>query len=209
MDSDGSSLNDRNAVVQEAGSSRYKSALHSQVFDKAVKKYRKRQLQEGKQRPRPVAESSNPASGSRPRNSRHPDGSSHSYRTEDGDGDQPIAERAKESQDIAQHALEALPGEIVRGARTFQNYMQFFVSGATEGIDAIEDQDAEDERGLPKIPPDMRKLLDELADMEHINGRVKTEILQDEDARKVSFVVFCRVVRVLISVRGPRRRCSC
>ncbi len=185
--------------MQEAGSSRYKSALHSQVFDKAVKKYRKKQLQEGKQRPRPVVQGSALASGSRPRHSRHPDGSSHSYHTEDGDGDQPIAERMKESQDIAQKALEALPGEIVRGARTFQNYIQFFVSGATEGIDAMEDQDAEDERGLPKIPPDMRKLLDELADIEHINRQVKTGILQDEDARKVSLITSCAIVHTLIS----------
>ncbi|KAI0646554.1 hypothetical protein C8Q79DRAFT_676942 [Trametes meyenii] len=181
------------SVVQEASSSRYKSALHSQVFDKAVKKYRKRQLQEAKQRPRPVVHQHIHHSTRHEdirlthENSDHHTPSSH--HTSEHTSTQPIGERLKTSQEITQHVLETLPGEIVRGARTFQDYMQFFVSGSADGVNPFDERDADDASGMSKIPPDMKKLLDELAEMEHINERVKSEILQDEDARKTLFML--------------------
>ncbi|KAI0698041.1 hypothetical protein C8T65DRAFT_742946 [Cerioporus squamosus] len=143
------------SVLQEAGSSRYKSALHSRTFDKAVRKYRKKQLQEGKQRPRPVI-------------GKQASGVAETATNGSANGHQPHAEakptseRLKESQEIAKRTLEALPGE---------------------------DRDAEGETGNLTIPPEMRKLLDELCDIEGINDRVKGEILQDEDARKTLFML--------------------
>ncbi|KAH9887203.1 hypothetical protein C8Q73DRAFT_255695 [Cubamyces lactineus] len=185
------------SVLQEASSSRYKSALHSRVFDKAVKKYRKRQLQETKQRPRPVVgQQQQQRSGAgaqtsdKTREDSRPDHPASGSRNPSDVADtRQTAERYKESQEIAQRALEALPGEIVRGARLFQEYMQFFVSGSAEGTNPLEDGDGEDANGVPKVPPDMKKLLDELAEMEHINERVKIEILEDEDARKTLFML--------------------
>ncbi|KAI0336716.1 hypothetical protein GY45DRAFT_1315333 [Cubamyces sp. BRFM 1775] len=186
------------SVLQEASSSRYKSALHSRVFDKAVKKYRKRQLQEPKQRPRPVLGQQQghqrpSADAETSHNAQEDSTSDHTAlgtrNPSDTGNPRPTAERYKESQEIAQRALEALPGEIVRGARLFQEYMQYFVSGSAEGSNPLEDGDGEDANGVPKVPPDMKKLLDELAEMEHINERVKIEILEDEDARKTLFML--------------------
>ncbi|KAI0777203.1 hypothetical protein BD413DRAFT_638687 [Trametes elegans] len=183
------------SVLQEAGSSRYKSALHSNVFDKAVVKYRKRQLQEGKQRPRPVI-AQHAHSGSRQEtresevDTRGTSGQAGPFHeANDEEKAQRTAERLQESREIAQRELEALPGEIVRSARTFQHYMQFFVSGAADGVNPFEEQGVEGQSGGPVVPPDMRRLLDELAEMEHINERVKSEILQDEDARKTLFML--------------------
>ncbi|KAI0674561.1 hypothetical protein C8Q78DRAFT_1015567 [Trametes maxima] len=177
------------SVVQEASSSRYKSALHSQVFDKAVKKYRKRQLQEAKQRPRSVTAQHGHRDNT---NLAHENSNHHilsSHHTSEHTGTRSTEERLKASQETTQHVLEMLPGEIVRGARTFQDYMQFFVSGAADGVNPFDERDADDSSGMSKIPPDMKKLLDELAEMEHINERVKAEILQDEDARKTLFML--------------------
>ncbi|KAI0360452.1 hypothetical protein OH77DRAFT_1555853 [Trametes cingulata] len=177
------------SVLQEASSSRYKSALHSRVFDKAVKKYRKRQIQESKQRPRPVV-NNNAQNGNANTQEKRNGHAATSSGQPNGQGDtQQIEGRLKQSQEIAQHILEALPGEIVRGARTFQEYMQFFVSGAVDGANPFDDRGSEDPNGMPTVPPDMKKLLDELAEMEHINERVKSEILQDEDARKTLFML--------------------
>lgn len=168
-------------VLQEAGSSRYKSALHSRTFDKAVKKYRKKQLQEGKQRPRPILNKQNaekPGSTS---------GSPHGHQAHAGA--KPTAERFKESQEISQRALETLPGEVIKMSKQFQESMQFFVAGGADGTNPLQDRDAEGENGDLRIPPEMRTLLDELCNMETINERVKSEILQDEDARKTLFML--------------------
>ncbi|KAI0371282.1 hypothetical protein BV20DRAFT_1112654 [Pilatotrama ljubarskyi] len=178
------------SVLQEASSSRYKSALHSRVFDKAVKKYRKRQLQESKHRPRPVVAARTQNGGAPTQDKPSSQGPKSSEQQPNGQANtRQIEERLKQSQEIAQHILEALPEEIVRGARTFEEYMQFFVSGAVDGANPFDDRGAEDPNGMPTVPPDMKKLLDELAEMEHINERVKSEILQDEDARKTLFML--------------------
>ncbi|CDO70185.1 hypothetical protein BN946_scf184774.g13 [Trametes cinnabarina] len=180
------------SVLQEASSSRYKSALHSRVFDKAVKKYRKRNLQEHKQRPRTVFKDTSQHTAAQNGSSRRDRPADGTRRTdssglaEDTAEGKPLNERLKETEELAQRTLEALPGEIVRGAHTFQEYMQYFVSSAS---DIAYDENEEDADGVAKVPPDMRKLLDELADMEHINERVKSEILQDEDARKTLFML--------------------
>ena len=176
--------------MQEAGSSRYKSALHSHVFDKAVKKYRKKELQDGKQRPRPIiqepgisddAERSMPH-GDQPEDQHAGPSAAHT------DNMKPTNARLNEAHEVSRKALEALPGEIVRMSRIFRNHMQFFAAGRADGINPIYEPGDEDEgeRGEKlKVPPEMRKLLDELAEMEGINERVKAEILQDQDARKV------------------------
>ncbi|KAI0827166.1 hypothetical protein BC628DRAFT_1409942 [Trametes gibbosa] len=164
------------SVIQEAGSSRYKNALHSHVFDKAVKKYRKRQLQEGKQRPRPVM--SGERSSSHRQEVPRANGVLDAHLCHGSDDARTVSEQLQKSQEIAQRALEALPGEIVRGARIFEEYIHFFVSGAADGASPFEDRANDDTHGMTNIPPDMRKLLDELAEIENINER-------DVDARKV------------------------
>nr|VWO95966.1 Pyochelin biosynthesis protein PchD [Ganoderma boninense] len=65
--------------------------------------------------------------------------------------------------------------------------MSFFVSGSPGEIEGL--VEAGVDIGTVKVPPDMRKLLDELADIEGISERLKSEILQDEDARKTLFML--------------------
>ncbi|EJF63876.1 hypothetical protein DICSQDRAFT_102012 [Dichomitus squalens LYAD-421 SS1] len=162
------------SVLQEAGSYRYKNALHSRVFDNAVKNYRKR-LKQTQDSKRNRMNSKNTGAG--------PGG----VRTAGlQQQNKPTFVRLREADKQARRALEALPNEIIRSARTLHDYMEFFVSGV-DGLDTIEEGDVAS--GTPNIPPDMTKLLDELGDMEGINPRLKAEILQDEDARKTLFML--------------------
>lgn len=155
-------------VLQEAGSSRYKSALHSRVFDKAVKKYRKanKQLLDV----------------------RHPLSAFHKEHGVFRSPTKPNAQRLREAREQTQHALELLPGDIIRNAKTFRDYIDFFVSGAPGEIEGMAEGGGVD-IGIPKVPRDMKKLLDELAEIEDIGERLKSEILQDDDARKVRGLV--------------------
>ena len=228
-------------VLQEAGSSRYKNALHSQVFDKAVKKYRKRQQQDWKQHPRPVLGGSSHAGNHESHFHGHPglEFPSPSLQSSRRRGNKkPDAARIKESEEVAQRALEALPEEIVRMSNAFNEYMRFFASEGSGGTDPLEEQDVapsegsrhqhplphlrrhlqgdsssgsntpaererdkrvEEEKGRSvngnlKVPVEMRVLLDELSSLGNISERVKAEILQDEDARKVCRFCLCGTI---------------
>ncbi len=133
------------------------------MFDKAVKNYRKNNKQ--------ILDVRHPLSAldKNPGRLRSPT--------------KPNAVRLREAQETTQRALEQLPCDVVRNAKTFRDYMNFFVSGAPEEIEGM--TEAGVDIGTPKVPPDMRKLLDELGDIEGISERLKSEILQDDDARKV------------------------
>ena len=96
----------------------------------------------------------------------------------------PSAVRLREAQEQTQRALELLPGDIIRNAKTFRDYIDFFGSGAPGEIEGLAEGGGVD-IGVPKMPPDMKKLLDDLGEMEDISSRLKSEILQDDDARKV------------------------
>ncbi|KAI1797989.1 hypothetical protein LXA43DRAFT_1105991 [Ganoderma leucocontextum] len=152
------------SVLQEVGSSRYKNALHSRVFDKAVKNYRRNNKQ--------ILDVKHPLSALN-RNPGHPT--------------KPNAVRLREAQEQTQRALELLPCDIVRNAKTFRDYMSFFVSGSPGEIEGI--AEAGLDIGRPKVPPDMKKLLNELGVIEGISERLKSEILQDDDARKTLFML--------------------
>ena len=116
--------------------------------------------------------------------------------------------RLQEAQEKSQRALELLPCDVVRNAKTFRDYIDFFVSGSSGEIEGM--AEAGIDIGAVKLPPDMRKLLDELGDIEGISERLKSEILQDDDARKVRSFFFAGVAFVLplTSISCPRP-CSC
>ena len=167
------------------------------MFDKAVKKYRKKELQESKKHPHPFMVKSGPTADGQ---HQHEPKRHASERTV-----KPTEEKLKESEEAAQCALEVLPHEIVRMSHAFKDYMRFFMSEGSGGTDPLEEHDAahgdgqrEDAecasaeggegrsaRGNLKVPGEMRVLLDELARLGGISERVKAEILQDDDARKV------------------------
>ena len=97
-------------VLQEAGSSRYKSALHSRVFDKAVKNYRNSNKQ--------VLDVKHPLTALH----KNPGPLRCATKTN--------IVRLQEAQEKTQRELELLPCDVVRNAKTFRDYMSFFVSGS-------------------------------------------------------------------------------
>lgn len=152
-------------VLQEASSSRYKSALHSTVFDRAVKTY-----QEKMNKVAPLS-TANPShvdlvvSGQTGMNESVP----------------PVIENPSVftvSQTELQQNLEALPTEIIKQTQTFMNQMQYFISANAADLFL-------DKGGKVSVPHDLKQLLDDIAGSEGIGERVKLEILQDADARQV------------------------
>lgn len=165
-------------VIEDAGSSRYKDAMHSRAFDKAVAKYRKKAALQSTKVPRAefnIQRASNAGQ----------------MMVEDGSARDPepdpsalesTAARLEEARAVARRQLEALPIEIVRRARTFHDYMQYFAGGHD-----INDSDLPGEGPQTNVPDELKKLLDEIVKSEGIGDRVKREILQDEDAKHVRF----------------------
>ncbi|OBZ77638.1 Outward-rectifier potassium channel TOK1 [Grifola frondosa] len=179
------------SVLQEAGSSRYKRALHSEVFDNAVKKYRKRQAQEAaKARPRShlqdLRSSAAPKSAPGPHGAPNADGSQRHDLSALYPAIRATKARVEESRGLAQRALETLPDEIISNAKVFHDYIQYF---AGEVANKLPDMELADERRSADVPEELRKLLDDIAKMEGISERVKGEIFQDTDARNTLFML--------------------
>ena len=97
-------------VLQDAFSSKYKSAVHNGVFENAVKKYRQRMKSHGKRKAKEEAR----------RELRIP------VRV------QPSS--AKESSARVQERLESLPGQVLEQAKIFHRYIHYLVQGEPEGI---------------------------------------------------------------------------
>lgn len=69
-------------------------------------------------------------------------------------------------------SIQRVSQDLIDVARDFQSHLQYFSSGAATG-------------GQP--PPDsLRVLLDDLAEAENIDEKMKATLLQDAEARKVS-----------------------
>ncbi|EMD34661.1 hypothetical protein CERSUDRAFT_116841 [Gelatoporia subvermispora B] len=182
------------SVLQEAGSSRYKSALHSHVFDRAVRKFRQKEAREAEQvlqghplrqdsgdkREHPgVLQKNGGANG-------HPNGHATPRQPEPA-SQQAATERIRSVQDTARRELEALPTEIIRQARAFHDSIQYFIGAGTD--EDTGDPVLTSQEGTINVPEELRKLLDEIATTENIGDRVKKEILQDDDARKTLFML--------------------
>ncbi|TCD59999.1 hypothetical protein EIP91_010926 [Steccherinum ochraceum] len=170
------------SVLQEAGSSRYKSALHSRMFDNAVKQFRRRENAETN---RIANQKLSPYLRQRARKESTVD---FPEEIDDADQGEISPETVLAVKEMAQRDLEELPGEIVRQARTFHQHMQFYVKQG-HGIGVGEDGQKEDDDHKAKVPQDLRDLLDEIAKIEGISGRGKREILQDDDARSTLFML--------------------
>lgn len=88
--------------------------------------------------------------------------------------------RVERAQQAAQTALESLPLTVIRQARAFREYLQHFV----EQGDAM-GEDAQGNEVSPTIPPETLEILEEIAQAEGLGERLKSEILQDDEARNV------------------------
>ncbi|KAI0790498.1 hypothetical protein C8Q75DRAFT_806406 [Abortiporus biennis] len=170
------------SVLQEAGSSRYKKALHSRLFDNAVKKYRQRESEETNRIAHQRLYSLAPShQGSR---------TSHTPLEEVS----PAAVVA--ARDTAQDALESLPAEIIKQARTFQEHLRFYVNQGNIGHEVLIARGDKKNR----VPKELKNLLRDIAKLEGISDRARKEILQDEESRKTLFMLSIeRTVRQMIN----------
>lgn len=150
-------------VIEEAGSSRYKNALHSKTFDTAVKKFRERENSETER----LAAHTTP----------------HAPRTHSSSS---LHQAVQNAEDVARKELEQLPTEIIRQVRAFHDQMQFFVNS---GGSVAEEAAASQAESRTRVPKQMRQLLDEISELEDIGERAKREILEDDDSRNVSGAV--------------------
>jgi potassium channel subfamily K len=158
--------------LQDAWSTKYKSALHSGAFQKAVKTYRQRSKQ---QDPLFSAHSSPAPQPSSTTNS---------------------ASTVRASNERAQKHLEALPVQILRHAKAFYRHVQYFVHHSASGTEYREGKENE-----PTMPIDLKVMLDEIAHAQHLEERVKNELLQDEEARNTLFMLsFEKALREMVDI---------
>jgi hypothetical protein len=105
---------DMDVVLQDAFSTKYKSAVHSGVFENAVKKYRKKMKNQSKNKTIEMANEE----------FRIPVGAQPSL--------------VEESSARAQRNLESLPGRVLDQARDFHRYIHYLVQAEPEGIVSLD-----------------------------------------------------------------------
>lgn len=139
------------------------------MFDNAVKKYRAR---EDKETARLIS-----GKTSKSKHSSHP-GTPHRLDVS--------PEGIEEAKQKARQELEQLPAQIIRQTQNFREHMHFYVGHGQ--MNNVEDQTPapQEKHGVSHVPKELKALLDQIADLEGIGMKAKREILQDEDARKVS-----------------------
>ena len=90
---------------------------------------------------------------------------------------QSVTEEARmedDERDTAREALEKLPGELLLLARTFHEHMSYFQSFGSQAGSHI-----------TSPPRQVTQLLDEIAESDKMDPRLKKEILKDEESKKV------------------------
>lgn len=167
------------SVVQEAYNSKYKNALHIGAFDKAVKRYReKAQISRStrgakinlRERARSNADTIVPERDLDPNAESPAESSTQKFDLE-------MSTRETRAQD----KLEALPGAILRQAKTFHKYIRAFVDGGVIPGGEI--------GRLSEVSDGLRGLLDEIAGGGGIGKVSKEEIMQDAEARQILFML--------------------
>ncbi|KAJ6600011.1 hypothetical protein DFH09DRAFT_628154 [Mycena vulgaris] len=149
------------SVISEAFSSKYHSALHAGVFERAVKRYR--------ERARAIAEKARRGKNKLLAPVHHAPLSAH-HSTED---------MMKEAHTHTQTQLEALPHKILADAKMFHEHLSYFVGPGNKVTVDSGDQ----------LPPGLQQLMNEITGAEKLGERIKREILQDEDARHTLFTL--------------------
>lgn len=167
-------------VVVDAFSSKYKSALRTHAFDKAVKRYRRKKLSRARQQQHlaraPPSASSIPA---RPRSAQnHPR------------ADSAAALRAARAQ------LEALPREILGHARELDERARYFAAtaraepGASSALGGGGDVEAGERDGPGRgLPESLAKLVEDVAEVGELADKVKRGMAQDAEMRQTLFML--------------------
>jgi len=156
------------SVLTEAYSSRYKSAIQSTGFDRAVKRYRERARVTYPRRKYMVGPVLPP--------SPMDDKLDSSSRMRDSKLDCSSQVALLDSQKRVQDHLEELPYQILRHARTFQDHVHYFVGGPQ----GTKDED---------LPAGLKKLMNDILGSQRLAEKIRSEILEDPDARNTLFTL--------------------
>ncbi|KZT52621.1 hypothetical protein CALCODRAFT_486969 [Calocera cornea HHB12733] len=92
------------------------------------------------------------------------------------DANTPLATRyqsVSKAIDRAQKDLEALPAELLRQAKNLHEHLNF-LSKPPHGAD---------------MPPSMQKMIDDIAEAEKLDERMKNSLMEDEEARRTLFMM--------------------
>ncbi|KZO91976.1 hypothetical protein CALVIDRAFT_601812 [Calocera viscosa TUFC12733] len=148
------------AVISEAYSSRYKTAVvRHGMLDRAVKHMHDAQAKE--------------EANLRNHTKDHPPTPSPRISF---DANTPLATRyqsVSKAIDKSQKDLEALPAELLRQAKNLHEHLNF-LSKPPHGAD---------------MPPSMQKMIDEIAEAEKLDARMKSSLMEDEEARRTLFMM--------------------
>ncbi|KAG8954859.1 hypothetical protein FRC04_010342 [Tulasnella sp. 424] len=162
------------AVLSEAYSSQYKSALQKGSFHKAIKSFEGKEAQRGK----------SPDNEKSPRESIHlaHEEAKHEIELENAQSPSDLAQKILDS---TRRQLDVIPLNVITHAKTFHDHVRYFANHPQ----------------YPHEPPptSLTDLLDEIAESEKMDERMKEELLGDEEARKALFFMsYERAFRKLI-----------
>ncbi|GJJ10621.1 hypothetical protein Clacol_004848 [Clathrus columnatus] len=168
------------SVLCEACSSRYKNALTGGSFQRAVKNFRKRrEISPSPNFHNRVHSRTRSQSNSHSRDLSPPglNPNSNSYFGINGISGAGASGETVNNTYTVEHAkrdLEALPGELLSHARTFHDHVYYFMSSLD---------------GDEPIPAPLEKLLNEIAESEHMADGLRKEVLRDDGARRALFMM--------------------
>jgi hypothetical protein len=185
-------------VVVDAFSAKYKSVLSIRSLEKAIRKYRRRQLSISAVPS--IAFSVSGLSGLGPYVSSPP--GSETGLPPAGTADETASQHSR----TAREALELLPTEILEQARELEERVKYF---------ATLTQNKEDRDSSPaRVPASLQRLMNDIAHAEGVPTSVRHEVFHEEEARQVSRsrIVFesaeANLISQLGSVHVERRRCA-
>jgi len=151
-------------VLTEAYSSQYKRVVGSNIFSRALKRYRQRiRDAAGRKRPTTSARALQLAST-------RPDPTVTKRVTPAA-----VDEVLEESRRLAEEHLATMPHKLLRHAQSFNETVQYLMS----------EPEAADVLGTD-MPDELKQMMDDVAGVEKLGERIKKDILNDAGARNVS-----------------------
>jgi len=150
------------AVISEAYTSRYNSALQKSAYRKAITNFEEKHHDEHVEE----AEEHTPA-----RSLDHAEETAEEELYEAKDFTP--SGLAQKILDSSHHHLDPIPMDVIKNAKIFRDHVRYFAGHPMHP------------REPP--PPTLSQLLDEMAEAEKMDDRMKQEMLSDEEARKALF----------------------
>ncbi|KAL4264001.1 two pore domain potassium channel family protein [Pleurotus pulmonarius] len=163
------------SIISEAYTSRYKHALRSDPFAKAVERYRAKGSRAATRRSSRSEQSSPLELGGNDADApAEPDSRGIPAMEKRDEALEPHKLSKHQEQTKAQ--LEALPAKILHHAQVFQEHVQYFAGNGNTSNEIA-------------VPDGVKRLMDDIVGAEKLGKKIKAEILQDDDARQTLFTL--------------------